>query len=148
MSVTVEAVRPAPSGPVTVRVRSAAGTVVALWEGAPGAVGREHHVEWTVDEDIAWTVNTRPSAPGVPELREEGDHIAFRGLLRLCEDGGAVLDVGGTSILFDVADPSLPEGVDGSWVTVRAARDRVTVWPSGIRPRAQKVLSIQCASVR
>ncbi|MFB6627121.1 hypothetical protein ACFCWD_23435 [Streptomyces sp. NPDC056374] len=131
MLVKVEAAQPAPSMPMAVRVHSPVGTVVVLWQGAPDAVGREHHVEWTVDEDIAWAVNTWPSASGVFELREEGDRIVFRGRLSLFEDGGAVLDVGGTQILFDLADPPLPEGVDGSWVEVCAERDRVTVWPCG-----------------
>ncbi|MEU8431596.1 hypothetical protein AB0F18_01570 [Streptomyces sp. NPDC029216] len=129
MLVNVEAAQPAQSGPLAVRVHSMLGTVVALWQGAPGAVGREHHVEWTVDEDIAWTVNAWPSASDVPELREDGDCIVFRGQLSPFEDGGAVLDVGGARITFDLAEPPLPEGAEGSWVEIRAARDHVTVWP-------------------
>ncbi|MFF2012946.1 hypothetical protein ACFVWY_28265 [Streptomyces sp. NPDC058195] len=85
-----------------------------------------------MDEDIAWTVNAWPSASGVSELLEDGDFIVFRGQLGLFEDGGAALDVGGTQILFDLADPPLPEGADGSWVEVRVVRDHVTVWPCGI----------------
>ncbi|MFE7093340.1 hypothetical protein [Streptomyces erythrochromogenes] len=129
MLVKVEAVQPTLSGSVAVRVNSAVGAIVALWQGALETVGREHYVEWTVDEDIAWTVNAWPSASGVPELREDGDPIIFRGQLHLSGNGGVVLDVGGSLILFDVADLPLPEGVDGSWVEVRAARDCVTVWP-------------------
>ncbi|WP_329214777.1 hypothetical protein OG257_36915 [Streptomyces sp. NBC_00683] len=60
MLVQVEAVRQAPCGPTTVRVRSEVGTVVALWCGDPTEVGREHYVEWTVDDDVAWDTNTRP----------------------------------------------------------------------------------------
>lgn len=130
MLVKVEAVQSAPLRPLPVRVHSAVGTVVVLWQGVAEAVGREHRVEWTVDEDIAWTVNAWSSASGVSELREDGDRIVFRGQLSLFEDGGVVLDVGGTQILFDLAqDSSLPEGADGSWVEVRAARGHVTVWP-------------------
>jgi len=114
---------------MAVRVHSAVGTAVALWQGAPEAVGREHHVEWTVDEDIAWAENARPSASDAPELGEDGDCIVFRGQLSLTEEGGAVLDVGGTLILFDLAASPLPEGADGSWVEVRLAQDHVTVWP-------------------
>ncbi|WP_405669046.1 hypothetical protein OG379_41180 (plasmid) [Streptomyces sp. NBC_01166] len=105
------------------------GIVVVLWQGIPEAAGREHHVEWTVDEDIAWMVNAWPSAAIVSELREDGGRIVFRGQLSLFEDRGAVLDVGGTQILFDLTDPPLPEDADGSWVEVRAAWDHVTVWP-------------------
>ncbi|GLX19731.1 hypothetical protein [Streptomyces lavendulae] len=131
MLVRVEAaVRPASSG--AVRVHSTLGTVAVLWQGDPEAVGREHHVEWTVDEDIVWTVNAWPSASAAPELREDGDHIVFRGQLSLFEDGVAALDLGGTPILFDLAEPSPPppEGfADGAWVEVRVARDRVSLWP-------------------
>ncbi|MFB7455158.1 MULTISPECIES: hypothetical protein [unclassified Streptomyces] len=49
--------------------------------------------------------------------------------MSLTEEGGAVLDVGGTLILFDLAAPPLPESADGSWDEVRVAQDHVTVWP-------------------
>ncbi|MFJ9340572.1 hypothetical protein ACIRP0_14915 [Streptomyces sp. NPDC101733] len=62
MLVHVEAVRQDPATPATVRVRSAVGTVVVFWQGAPDAVGGEHHVEWTVDEDIVWSLNAGPAA--------------------------------------------------------------------------------------
>ncbi|MFE5494129.1 hypothetical protein ACFQ7Z_29810 [Streptomyces virginiae] len=82
-----------------------------------------------MDEDIVWAQNARPSTDGTPELWEEGDRIVFRGQLSLDEHGGAVLGVGGSVILFDLANPPLPDGVDGSWVEVRVAPDNVTVWP-------------------
>ncbi|MFK0257066.1 hypothetical protein [Streptomyces sp. NPDC090445] len=124
-----EPLQPAPARPMTVRVHSAVGTAVVLWQGASEAVAREHHVEWTVDTDIAWPGNAWPSASETPELRDDGDHILFRGRLALAEDGVAVLELGGPVILFDLAEPPLPEGVDGSWVEVRVAQDRVAVWP-------------------
>ncbi|MGW4619917.1 hypothetical protein [Streptomyces sp. NPDC004592] len=127
--VKVEAVQPVPSKPMSVRVRSAVGTAVVLWQGVSEAVESEHHVEWTVDEGIDWTGNAWPSPVSAPALREDGDRIIFRGRLSPAEDGRAVLDVGGTLILFDLAEPPLPEGVDGSWVEVHVAQDYVTVWP-------------------
>jgi hypothetical protein len=105
------------------------GTAVVLWQGAPQAVGREHHVEWTANEDIVWTENARPSTDETPGLREDGDRIVLRGQLSLDEDGGVALDVGGSVILFDLANSPLPDGVDGSWVEVRVAPGNVTVWP-------------------
>ncbi|MFI8450036.1 hypothetical protein [Streptomyces erythrochromogenes] len=37
--------------------------------------------------------------------------------------------MGGSLILFDLANPPLPDGADGSWVDVRVAPDSVAVWP-------------------
>ncbi|MFJ5833613.1 hypothetical protein [Streptomyces sp. NPDC093089] len=82
-----------------------------------------------MDEDIVWTENAWPSTDGTSGLREDGDRIVFQGRLSLDGDGGAVLDVGGSVILFDLADPPLPDGVSGSWVEVRVAPDNVAVWP-------------------
>lgn len=127
--VTVEAVRQGPSMPATVRVRSAVGTAVVLWQGALGAVGDEHHVEWTVDEDIVWGTNAGPASSAGPKLSQDGDRIVFQGRLSLTEDGAAFLDLGGTSILFDLAEPSLPEGAGGAWIEVRVGRGHVSVWP-------------------
>ncbi|MET9049568.1 hypothetical protein ABZW50_00225 [Streptomyces bacillaris] len=78
--VRVEAVGQVAGGRATVRVRSEVGAAAALWCGDPTGVGREHHVEWTVEEAVAWGGNTRPAtsfSPGVDE--EEGGRIVFRG---------------------------------------------------------------------
>ncbi|MFJ7591743.1 hypothetical protein ACIQZO_31110 [Streptomyces sp. NPDC097617] len=129
MLVQLEAVRQPAAEPTSVRVRSAAGSAVVRWQhGAGRAAVGEHHIEWTVDEDIAWPGNTCAAAACTPEVREDGPHIVFRGRLSLTEDGAAFLDVAGASILFDLAG-SPPDGADGSWVEVRAARGRVSVWP-------------------
>ncbi|MFD8009751.1 hypothetical protein [Streptomyces sp. NPDC058955] len=80
-------------------------------------------------EDIIWAENAWASADESPEIREEGDRVVFRGRLSHDEGGGAVLDVGGSVILFDVADPPLPNAVEGAWVEVRVAPGNVTVWP-------------------
>ncbi|MFF7328252.1 hypothetical protein [[Kitasatospora] papulosa] len=117
-------------GRATVRVRSEVGTAVAFWCGEPTGVGREHHVEWTVEEDVAWGVNTRPASsfsPGVDE--EEGGRIAFRGRLGLTGDGGAMLEVAGTHILFDLANPPPSTAVDGTWVEISVERNTVSLWP-------------------
>ncbi|WP_405443656.1 hypothetical protein OG373_39260 [Streptomyces avidinii] len=113
------------------RVRTEVGSAVVVWrDGAGEAAEGQHHVEWTVDEDIAWAGNTRMAAASTSEVREDGSHIVFRGRLSLTEDGAAVLEVGGALILFDV-DPAgtPPDYADGPWVEVRAARSRVSVWP-------------------
>ncbi|MFD7490996.1 hypothetical protein ACFV8T_00995 [Streptomyces sp. NPDC059832] len=129
MLVRTEAVRQAPSGPATVRVRSAVGTAVVLWHGAPEEVGHEHHVEWTVDEDIAWSRNTWPAASATPGFREDGDRIVFRGRLGLTGDGMALLDVGGAPLLFELGVPPPPDSADAIWVEVRVGGESVGVWP-------------------
>ncbi|MEV7723453.1 hypothetical protein AB0P15_01815 [Streptomyces sp. NPDC087917] len=129
MWVEIEAVRQDPATPMTVRVRSAVGTVVVFWQGATVAVAGDHHVEWTVDEDIVWSLNAGPAPSARSELSEDGDRIVFQGRLSLTEDGAAVLDVGGTLILFDVAGPLPPDGADGAWIQVRVGRGDVSVWP-------------------
>ncbi len=104
--VQVEAVGQVADGRATVRVRSEVGATAAFWCGDPTRVGREHHVEWTVDEDMAWGGNTRPASlfsPGVAEA--EDGRIVFRGRLGLTGDGGAFLEVAGTRILLA---PGLP----------------------------------------
>ncbi len=129
MLVQVEAVRAAPGGPVTVRVRSGVGTAAAFWRGDPTEVGREHHVEWTVDEDVSWDGNTRPATVSSPALGEDGGQVVFRGRLSLTGDGGAVLEVADAQILFDLADPPPPIPSDGTWVEVRVERNSVSLWP-------------------
>lgn len=62
-------------------------------------------------------------------MSQDGDRIVFQGRLNLTEDGAAFLDLGGTSILFDVAGPALPDDADGSWIEVRVGQGEVSVWP-------------------
>ena len=128
--VQVEAVGQVADGRARVRVRSEVGAVAAFWCGDPTGVGREHHVEWTVEEDMAWGGNTRPAtsfSPGVDE--EEDGRIVFRGRLGLTGGGGAMLEVAGAHILFDLADPPPSTAVDGTWVEISVERNSVSLWP-------------------
>ncbi|MFF4249392.1 hypothetical protein ACFYY2_33740 [Streptomyces sp. NPDC001822] len=130
MLVQVDAVGQGVDGRVTVRVRSEVGAAAALWCGDPAGVGREHHVEWTVDEDVAWGNNMGPAtsfSPGVDE--EEGDRIVFRGRLGLTGDGGALLEVAEAHIFLDLADPPPSKAVDGTWVEISVERNSVSLWP-------------------
>jgi hypothetical protein len=129
MPVRVEAVVRRPAGPMRVRVHSAVGTAVAPWRGAPEDVGGQHHVEWSVDEDLEWARNTQQATSVGPALWQEGSRVALRGLLELAEDGCALLEMGDARILFDLAAPSLPKRVGGTWVEVRVAQDSLPLWP-------------------
>ncbi len=121
--------RQASAGPATVRVRSGVGTAVVLWRGDPEEMGREHYVEWTVDEDLAWTGNTWPVASFSPALGADGDQNAFRVRLSLTGDGAAVLEVADAQILFGIAEPPPPDAADGTWAEVHVGRDSVSLWP-------------------
>ncbi|MBP2192208.1 hypothetical protein [Nocardia goodfellowii] len=114
--------------PLKVRVHTSVGTVEALWRGDPQESVGEHVVEWTVDEDLFWGRNTRPAATSQPGFWQEGDRLIIRGQLRLTEDGAAILQMGGSSILFDLASP-IPSDNDGSWIEVTVEADSVAVYP-------------------
>ncbi|MFI5527517.1 hypothetical protein ACIA8O_03070 [Kitasatospora sp. NPDC051853] len=126
MLVMVEAV---PAGLPLVRVRSAVGTAVVVWRGADADVGREHHVEWTLDEEIAWGRNAHPAASTTPALRDEDGHVVLRGVLGLDEDGGATLGLAGTHVLLGLPEPAPPADAGGTWAEVRIAREHAEVWP-------------------
>ncbi|MFE7752665.1 hypothetical protein [Streptomyces sp. NPDC057428] len=129
MLVQVEAVGQVADGPATVRVRAEVGVAAAFWCGDPTGPDREHRVEWTVEEDVVWGGNTRPTTSFSPAVgEEEGCRIVFRGRLGLTGDVGAVLEVAGSQILFDLADPPPPDAVDGTWVEVRVERSSVSVY--------------------
>ncbi|MCF3102278.1 hypothetical protein IPZ58_11855 [Streptomyces roseoverticillatus] len=110
-------------------MRTGVGSAVVVWGGDPEDAGGEHHVEWTVDDDITWSGNTVPAASASPALEEADDCIVFRGQLSLTDDGTASLYFAGTHILFDLADPPPPKGTDGTWVELRVKRDHVSLWP-------------------
>ncbi|MET9671010.1 hypothetical protein ABZY19_37715 [Streptomyces sp. NPDC006475] len=54
--------------------------------------------------------------------------MVLRGQLSLTEDGAAVLDLGGTNILLDLADP-LPEDVGDTWVELFIEGEKVSLYP-------------------
>ncbi|MEU0628972.1 hypothetical protein [Streptomyces sp. NPDC005989] len=44
-------------------------------------------------------------------------------------DGTALLDVSGALLLFELAVPPPPDGVDAAWVEVRVGKENVGLWP-------------------
>jgi hypothetical protein len=87
-----------------------------------------YHVEWTVDEDIAWGRNAKPAVGFGPRIRPGGHCVVLRGRLNLTVGGASVLDFDGAQILLDLADP-LPEGVTGTWVELFVEREKVALYP-------------------
>ncbi|MFE9696703.1 hypothetical protein [Streptomyces sp. NPDC006270] len=117
------------SSPWLARVLTQFGEVAVRWCGEPAAKPGMYHVEWTVDEDIAWGQNAKPAAGVGPGVRPGGHCVVLlRGLLNLTADGAAVLDIDGTQILLDLADP-LPGSVAGTWVELFVEREKIALHP-------------------
>ncbi|MDQ1042048.1 hypothetical protein [Streptomyces sp. V4I2] len=109
-------------------VRTSFGHTAVRWCGDRAAEPGEYHVEWTIDEDIVWGRNAKPAAGIGPRLRTGGHCVVMRGRLSLTEDGAALLDLDGTTILLDLAD-QLPEGVAGTWVELFIEREKIALYP-------------------
>ncbi|MGW4995809.1 hypothetical protein ACWEQ3_51140 [Streptomyces mirabilis] len=54
--------------------------------------------------------------------------MVLRGQLSPTEDGAALLDLDGTNILLDLADP-LPEDVADTWVELFVDCEKVSLYP-------------------
>jgi hypothetical protein len=128
MLVHVEKMPQIPQRPVKVRVHSPVGYAMVLWRGDPEEADGQHHIEWSVDEDILWGHNTQSAALAEPGFWQDGDRIVLRGRLDLTEDGAAVLEMGDSQILFDLAAPP-PESIDRAWVEISVEAGRVALWP-------------------
>ncbi|MGI5227679.1 hypothetical protein [Actinoallomurus sp. CA-142502] len=114
--------------PTKVRVHSSVGHAVVLWGGDPEEAEGRHNVEWSVDEDIRWGHNTQPAALAKPGFWQHGDQVVMRGRVHFTEDGAAVLEMGDSQILFNLAAPP-PESIDRAWVEISAEADKITLWP-------------------
>ncbi|WP_329378587.1 hypothetical protein [Streptomyces sp. NBC_01716] len=109
-------------------VRTSFGHTAVRWCGDRAAEPGQYHVEWTIDEDIVWGRNAKPAAGIGPGLRTGGHCVVLRGRLSVTEHGAALLDLDGSAILLDLADP-LPEGVAGTWVELFIEREKIALYP-------------------
>ncbi|MGW2987564.1 hypothetical protein [Streptomyces goshikiensis] len=128
MLIELEKVAKFPRSPWLAQLRTPFGGIMVRWCGDQTAEPGEYHVEWTVDADIVWGRNAKPAAGFGPGVRTGGHCVVLRGRLNPTEDGAAVLDLDGTLILLDVADP-LPEGVAGTWVELFVEREKISLYP-------------------
>ncbi|MGW0940620.1 hypothetical protein [Streptomyces sp. NPDC002666] len=117
-----------PWSPWLAQIRTPIGGTAVRWCGDPAAEPGEYHVEWTVDEGIAWGRNARPAADSGPGVRPGGHCVVLCGRLNLTADGTAMLDLDGTQILLDLTAP-LPEGVAGTWVELFLEREKIAIRP-------------------
>ncbi|MFD4921748.1 hypothetical protein ACFWNE_10580 [Streptomyces goshikiensis] len=128
MLIELEKVAKFPRSPWLAQIRTPFGGTMVRWCGDQTAEPGEYHVEWTVDADIVWGRNAKPAAGFGPGVRPGGHCVVLRGRLNPTEDGAAVLNLDGTLILLDVADP-LPEGVAGTWVELFVEREKISLYP-------------------
>lgn len=108
--------------------RTAIGPVVARWCGDPDATTGRYDAEWTVDEDVAWLGNTHPAPEQAYRIDPRPGGLILRGRLDRVARAAAVLDLAGTPVLLDLADP-LPDGLLGTWIDVLAEREKVALYP-------------------
>ncbi|MFD5568910.1 hypothetical protein [Streptomyces cadmiisoli] len=128
MLIELVKVTKSPGGLWLADVRTSFGHTAVRWCGDGAAEPGEYHVEWTIDEDIAWRQNVKPAVGVGPGLRTGGHCVVLRGQLSPTEDGAALLDLDGTNILLDLADP-LPEDVADTWVELLVDREKVSLYP-------------------
>lgn len=69
-----------PRSPWLAQVRTPFGETMVRWCGDTTAEPGEYHVEWTVDEDIAWGRNAKPAVGFGAGVRPGGTALS-------CEDG-------------------------------------------------------------
>ncbi|MEV0503277.1 hypothetical protein AB0I84_37560 [Streptomyces spectabilis] len=113
---------------VTVRVHSAVGTAVVSWCGDPKESDGQHHVEWTVAEDLDWGRNIQLSALAEAGLGQDGNQVILRGRIDISNPDTAVLEIADSLIVFDLAAP-LPGNIAAEWVEIRVAAASVFLYP-------------------
>jgi len=114
--------------PLLAQIRTSFGHTAVRWCGAPNIASGQYHVEWTIDEAIAWGHNARPASETSPALEQGGHCVIVRGRFTLTADDAAVLDLDGDPILLDVIGP-VPAAADGSWVNLYLRRENVALHP-------------------
>ncbi|WP_329416565.1 hypothetical protein OG802_33390 [Streptomyces sp. NBC_00704] len=117
-----------PGTPLLAAVRTSFGHIAVRWCGDRAAEPGEYDVEWAIDEVIVWGRNARPAAGVGPGLRTGGHCVVLRGRLGLTEDGVALLDLDGTNIPLNPADPPPADAV-GTWVELFVDRHEVSLRP-------------------
>ncbi|GGT37048.1 hypothetical protein GCM10010271_46320 [Streptomyces kurssanovii] len=127
MPVRTESLPHASNRSMRVRVHTPIGVAVVRWHGDPQEADGHHLVEWTVDEDIHWGLNTHAVFSAEPELRQEDHRVIMRGILHL-DEAGPWLQLGDWPVLLDMASP-VHTDMDGSWVEISVEADHVGLYP-------------------
>lgn len=129
MLVEIENVRRFPWSPLpVVQVQTRVGRTAVPWRGGQCAPLGQYDVEWTIGTEIRWGVNAKSATEAGPALLAGGHCVIFRGRLHLAPDGAGALDLDGSMILLDFAEPPPPE-VDGTWVQLHIAHQKISLHP-------------------
>ena len=110
------------------QVQTPVGETAVPWRGAPDASLGRHHVEWTIETEISWGVNAKPTAEPGPAILPGSHCVILRGRLHLLPDGAGVLDLDGSMILLDFAEPA-PREVNGTWVQLHVPHADIGLYP-------------------
>ncbi|MBU2667036.1 hypothetical protein KOI35_26335 [Actinoplanes bogorensis] len=113
------------------QVHTPVGRTAVPWCGAPDTVPGPYHVEWTIDMKISWGLSAKPADGPGPAILTGGHCVILRGRLRLTPDGAGVLDLDGSLILLDFADPP-PAEADAAWVQIYVPHQDVRLYPSDL----------------
>ncbi|MBO0517210.1 hypothetical protein [Streptomyces beijiangensis] len=109
-------------------VRTPVGDLTAHWCGKPDDAPGTYTVEWTIDTELAWGQNARPSPTPGPALLTGGGCTVRRGQLDVTVDGIGVLHLGDTSVLLDLAAP-LPQSAVATWVDFEVTPEEIGLYP-------------------
>jgi hypothetical protein len=111
-----------------VQIKTRVGRTAVPWCGAADAPVGQYHVEWTIDTEISWGLNVQSAAEPGPAILAGGHCVIFRGRLQLTPDGAGVLDLDGSMVLLDFAEPAPPEA-DGTWVQLHIGHEKIRLHP-------------------
>ncbi|WP_433797076.1 hypothetical protein [Actinoplanes sp. CA-252034] len=129
MLVEVEKVRTFPWSPFPIaQIQTPIGRTAVPWHGPPDTPLGQYDVEWTIDTDVTWGLTAKPAAESAPAILAGGHCVILRGRLRLTPDGAGVLDLSGSLIMLDFAEPPPPE-TDGTWIQIYVPHGDVHLYP-------------------
>ncbi|MGC5703115.1 hypothetical protein J4P02_23215 [Pseudomonas sp. NFXW11] len=101
MRMTLSALPLEPADSSWVAFSCAFGSGRGRWRGSPTPLGQEQEVEISVDDQLHWNRDLRPSSANTPSLQWEQDQLRICGqLLQVDEDGVAALALGPSIILL------------------------------------------------
>jgi hypothetical protein len=130
--VEIEKVRELPwSAFPVVQITTAVGRTAVPWCGAADVALGRCHVEWTIDTELRWGRNAKPADEPGPAILAGGHCVILRGRLAVTPDGVGELELDGSMILVDFAEPP-PAEMDAGWVQIHVPHQDVRLFPIGL----------------